>query len=197
MRKSIVIAFLLYSQSVSAGAGVASAHPLATEAGIKMLQQGGNAFDAAVAVTATLAVVEPAGSGIGGGGFWLLYDADTEKSVMLDGREKAPLKASRNMYLDENGEVIPGLSVDGALAAGIPGEPAALAWLAENYGALPLRTTLAPAIRLAEEGFYIAEKYRRAIRFRLEAIQAFPAAAEIFLKDGDVPRRCGDISQRR
>ena len=88
---------------VKAAAGVASAHPAATQAGIQILEQGGNAFDAAIAVTSTIAVVEPAGSGIGGGGFWLLYDAASGDTVMLDGREKAPLAATRDMYLDDQG----------------------------------------------------------------------------------------------
>ena len=113
-------------------AAVASAHPLATKAGVKILQQGGNAFDAAVAVTAALAVVEPDSSGLGGGGFWLLHRVSDNKQVMIDGREKAPLAAKRDMYLDVNGEVIANASVDGPLAAGIPGVPAALEHLAKN-----------------------------------------------------------------
>ena len=136
-----------------ADAGVASAHPMATAAGIEVLKQGGNAFDAAIAISATLAVVEPAGSGMGGGGFWLLYDADKEQSIMLDGREKAPLAATRDMYLDSKGEIIKGLSIDGPLAAAIPGQPAALAWLASHYGSMPLSMTLKPAIDAASNGF--------------------------------------------
>ena len=80
---------------------VATAHPLATQAGLEILQQGGNAFDAAVAVTAVLAVVEPYASGLGGGGFWLLHVEDENRNVMIDGREVAPLTATRDMYLDE------------------------------------------------------------------------------------------------
>jgi len=109
---------------------VASAHPLATRAGMTILDGGGNAFDAAVAVSAALAVVEPYSSGIGGGGFWLLHRAVDGKRVMLDGRERAPLAAHRDMYLDKQGEVVPGLSMDGPLSAAIPGEPAALVHLA-------------------------------------------------------------------
>ena len=117
-------------------AAIASAHPLATEAGIEILQKGGNAFDAAIAVTSTLAVVEPYGSGIGGGGFWLLHEEKNNRDIMLDGRERAPLLATRDMYLDETGDVIKGASVNGPLAAGIPGVPAALEHLAKNYGQL-------------------------------------------------------------
>ncbi len=187
--KFIFVAFIatLFSHNAFPAAGVASAHPVATAAGIKILELGGNAFDAAVAITSTLAVVEPMGSGMGGGGFWLLYDADEEKSVMLDGREKAPLAATADMYLDENGEVIKNLSISGALAAGIPGEPAALVWLAENYGKLPLTITLLPAIDAASNGFLVTQKYRKSLEWRLETITASPTATEIFLLDGRIP----------
>ncbi|MDR9435499.1 MAG: gamma-glutamyltransferase [Thiohalophilus sp.] len=168
-------------------AAVASAHPLATGAGLEILDAGGNAFDAAVAVSATLAVVEPYSSGLGGGGFWLLHDADSGRNIMLDGREKAPLQAHRDMYLDEQGNVIEGLSVDGPLAAGIPGEPAALVHLAEHYGRLPLARSLAPAIRAAREGFEVTPHYRRMAGFRLEVLRRSPAAAAIFLLNNEVP----------
>jgi len=168
-------------------AAVASAHPMATRAGMEILQAGGNAFDAAVAVSATLAVVEPYSSGMGGGGFWLLQAGDGSDAVMIDGRETAPGKASRNMYQDKNGKVIANLSVNGALAAGIPGQPAALVHIAKNYGRLPLRTTLAPAIRAARQGFKVTPQYRRMAGFRLEALQASPAAAKVFLHNNQVP----------
>ena len=168
-------------------AAIASAHPLATRAGMEILAAGGNAFDAAVAVSAALAVVEPTGSGLGGGGFWLLHRASDGHEVMIDGRERAPLAAHRDMYLDNSGEVIPRLSVDGPLAAAIPGEPAALVHLARKYGRLPLAKSLAPAIRLARDGFPVDEHYRRAAKFRLKILRASPAAAAIFLQDNDVP----------
>jgi len=168
-------------------AAIASAHPLATQAGMEILADGGNAFDAAVAVSAALAVVEPYSSGIGGGGFWLLHRARDRFDVMVDGREKAPLAARRDMYLDADGEVISGLSVDGALAAGIPGEPAALVHIARHYGRLPLERSLQPAIRLARQGFKVDEHYRRLAQFRLAALQNDPEAADIFLQDDEVP----------
>ena len=171
---------------------VASAHPLATEAGHEILRQGGNAFDAAVAVSAVLAVVEPYSSGIGGGGFWLLHRARDGYETMIDGREKAPLSAHRDLYLDASGQVIPGLSINGPLAAGIPGEPAALVHISGRYGRLPLKQALAPAIRLAREGFEVDAYYRRMAAWRLEALRASPAAAEIFLKRGELPET-GDV----
>lgn len=168
-------------------AAIASAHPLATQAGMEILGAGGNAFDAAVAVSAALAVVEPYSSGFGGGGFWLLHRESDGFDVMVDGREKAPLAATRNMYLDSSGNVVPGLSVDGALAAGIPGEPAALVHIAERYGRLPLKRSLAAAIRLARDGFPVDEHYRRMAGFRLAALQDDEAAAGVFLQDDEVP----------
>ncbi len=171
----------------SAQASVVSAHPLATDAGIEILNKGGNAFDAAIAVTATLAVVEPYGSGIGGGGFWLLHLGEDNRDVMIDGRERAPLKASRDMYLDEDGNVIPGASINGPLAAGIPGTPAAIGHLARNYGKLPLTVTLATAIRHATNGFKTGEHYQRMAAFRENVLNASADAARIFLRNNKAP----------
>ena len=136
-------------------AAVASAHPLATAAGLEVLGRGGNAFDAAVAVSAALAVVEPNGSGLGGGGFYLLHRAGDGKQVVVDAREVAPAAATRDMFLDAAGNPVAGLSTRHAKAAGIPGEPAGWQHLARDYGRLPLAASLAPAIRLAREGFVI------------------------------------------
>ena len=169
-------------------AAVASAHPLATQAGMEMLTAGGNAFDAAVGVTAVLAVVGPHGSGRGGGGFWLLHRESDGLDVMIDGRERAPLAATRDMYLDDNGDVVPGLSINGALAAGIPGEPAALVHISERYGKLPISHTLAPAIRIAREGFETNAQYNRLAQFRLADIRSDPETARIFLQDDDIPQ---------
>lgn len=174
---------------------IASAHPLATAAGMKILKDGGNAFDAAVAVSAALAVVEPYSSGLGGGGFWLLHRAEDQFEVMIDGREKAPLAASRDMYLDDAGEIIDGLSIDGALAAGIPGEPAALAHIAAHYGRLPLKQTLQPAIVFAEQGFPVNKIYRSMIGFRADAIQQAGDGGKIFLHDLKSPELGQTIRQ--
>jgi len=169
-------------------AAIASAHPLATQAGHEILAAGGNAFDAAVTVSAVLAVVEPYSSGMGGGGFWLLHRAKDGFETMLDGRERAPLAAHRDLFLNNQGEVIPNLSINGALAAGIPGQPAALIHLAEKYGRLPLKQTFAAAIRLAHEGFLVDDHYRRMAQWRLDALRQSPSAASLFLVDGDIPQ---------
>lgn len=189
---AVVFAAPLWAESATTSArppaaAVASAHPLATAAGQEILAAGGNAFDAAVAVSATLAVVEPYSSGLGGGGFWLLHRSADGHEVMIDGRETAPGAARRAMYQDANGKVIAGRSVDGPLAAGIPGEPAALEYLAKHYGRLPLARSLEPAIRAARDGFAVDEHYRRMARFRLKVLRASPAATRSFLADGEVP----------
>ncbi len=168
-------------------AAIASAHPLATAAGHEILAQGGNAFDAAVAVAATLAVVEPHGSGLGGGGFWLLHRAADGFETMVDGRERAPLAATEKMYLDAAGNPIPRKSLDGALAAAIPGTPAALVHVAQKYGRLSLAKTLAPAIRHAREGFTATQAYQKWARIRLDALRASPAAAHVYLRSYEVP----------
>jgi len=169
-------------------AAIASAHPLATRAGFAILQQGGNAFDAAVAVSAALAVVEPSGSGLGGGGFWLLHRASDSRQVMLDGRERAPFAARRDMYLDAAGHADPKASINGPLAAGIPGMPAAIVHLAERYGRLALKQSLAPAIGYARYGFPVDEGYLQLIGFRLPIIQKYKSSADIFLRDGELPQ---------
>jgi len=191
-----LIFFLPAAVAAPPRAAIASAHPLATEAGFEILEKGGNAFDAAVAVSAALAVVEPAGSGLGGGGFWLLHRASDGKTVMLDGRERAPLAARPDMYRDEEGKPAPDKSINGALSAGIPGMPAALAHLAEHYGRLPLSDDLAPAIRYAEEGFSIGERHRRLLSFRADVLRRSKAAADIFLGEGNVPKVGASLIQR-
>ena len=168
-------------------AAIASAHYLATEAGHEILGQGGNAFDAAIAVSAALAVVEPTSSGIGGGAFWLLHRASDGFQVMVDGREQAPGAAHKDMYLDEEGNVNRDLAVNGPLAGAIPGEVAGLEHLAKNYGRLPLSTSLQPAIRLATEGFPVDKKYNAMMGWRAKTIKLWPAAAEYLLADGEVP----------
>lgn len=177
----------LISTFQSENFAVASAHPLATQAGIKILQQGGNAFDATVAVTAVLAVVEPYASGLGGGGFWLLHLAEEDKDVMIDGREVAPLAATRDMYIDTQGKASD-QSVNGPLAAGIPGTPAALVHIAEKYGQLPLQYSLSAAIQLARNGFAVSEFYNSRASVVLERLKSFPQTAEIFLQQGKVPQ---------
>ena len=165
---------------------VASAHPLATQAGIEMLDAGGNAFDAAVAVSAVLSVVEPHSSGIGGGGFWLLYRHSDGLETFVDGRETAPRAASAGMYLDAQGKADAKLSTTGALAAAIPGQPAAFDHVARKYGRLPLEQLLRPAIRAAREGFEVDAKLARV--FEAMRPRFSPEAVRVFAQQGRPPR---------
>jgi gamma-glutamyltranspeptidase/glutathione hydrolase len=167
---------------------IASAYPLASEAGQEILAAGGNAFDAAVAVSAALAVVEPSSSGLGGGGFYLLHRQPDGLETMLDAREKAPGAATRDMYLDKDGNEMQGASVSGPLSAAIPGEPAAFDYLARKYGKLPLRQSLAPAIRLARQGYPLYARLQGGIRFKRDILLRSPEAARAFLTpQGEVP----------
>lgn len=169
-------------------AAIASAYPLATEAGEAILAKGGNAFDAAVAVSAALAVVEPTSSGLGGGGFYLIHRQTDGLETMLDAREKAPGAATRDMYLDSAGNPIEDASTDGPLSAAIPGEPAAFEYLARKLGKLPLAVSLAPAIRLAREGFPLYARVQGAIRYKRDQLLKSPDTARVFLTaDGQVP----------
>ena len=190
----LLLALFAWTGPVTAGAApaepgraaIASAHPLATQAGMEILEAGGNAFDAAVAVSAALGVVEPYSSGLGGGGFWLLHRAADGRQVVVDARETAPGAAHAGMYLDERGDPVPGLSLNGPLAAGIPGAPAALVHVTEQYGRLPLARSLAPAIRFAREGFPLYERMHRGLSYKAEQLRRWPGTGS-FLPDGEVP----------
>src|SRR5262245_14938824 len=171
-----------------AQAAIASAHPLATAAGHEILRRGGNAFDAAVAVAAALAVVEPYASGLGGGGLWLLHRASDGRQVMVDARETAPAKATPELYLDAAGKPARAASTQGGTAAAIPGAPAALAHVAGRYGAISLADSLAPAARLAREGFEVDARYARAAAQRERFLQSRPDAARVYLQDGRAPQ---------
>jgi gamma-glutamyltranspeptidase/glutathione hydrolase len=178
----------LLAQAAPNQAAIASAHPAATVAGQETLAMGGNAFDAAVAIGAALAVAEPYSSGLGGGGFFLLREAGAQPTYrFLDARERAPLAAHVDLYR-RDGEVQQQLSLNGPLAAAIPGLPAALVLLAERFGQLPLRDSLAPAIRLARDGVGIDRVYRQRASWRLAALRDDPESARIFLdEDGEIP----------
>jgi len=176
------------SKSVPPGAVIASAHTLSTDAGMEIIRAGGNAFDAAIAVSAALSVVEPISSGIGGGGFFLLHDARTGSDVFVDARETAPESATPAAYLDDKGELNRDRSVNGPWSAGIPGLPAALVHLAERYGRLPLKTSLAPAIRIARDGFPIYARLEKGYHSRREVMERYRGTRAVFLADGTPPQ---------
>jgi gamma-glutamyltranspeptidase / glutathione hydrolase len=169
-------------------AAIASAHKLATDAGFEVLAQGGNAFDAAAAVAAALSVVEPQSSGIGGGGLFLLHRASDGKEAMIDARETAPAATDAKDYLNANGDLDQNKSWNGPSAAAIPGEAAGIVWLAQKYGKLPLAKSLAPAIRIAREGFQPDARFLGAVGERLDVIKRYPTSAALYLDNGAVPK---------
>lgn len=168
-------------------AAIASANFLATNAGFEVLGKGGNAFDAAVAVSATLAVVEQQSSGIGGGFMALLHRASDNRDVFIDAREAAPKAVDMKAYVGSDGKPNRDTSTNGPLSSGIPGEPAGLVWMAEHYGKLPLSTSLAPAIRIAREGFQPDARFLGAIEDRQAVLSRYPSSAAIYLPGGAVP----------
>ncbi|OJH37946.1 gamma-glutamyltransferase [Cystobacter ferrugineus] len=186
-RKSWALALGVFLAAGSAGAtrqyrggAVATAHPMASEAALKMLNKGGNAVDAAVAAAFTLAVVGPYHSGLGGGGFALVHDAKTGETRALDFREVAPQAATRDMYV-KDGKVVPGLSTDGALSVAVPGAVAGYLELLEKHGKLSRAVVLQPAIEAARAGFWVSPKYQAIAKARRDCLGQDPEAARIFL----------------
>ncbi len=176
------------------GSAIVSANALATDAGMEIIAAGGNAFDAAVAVASVLSVVESSSSGLGGGAIFLLHLADG-RELLLDGRETAPAESKNELFWDADGNLDRNLSVNGPLAAGIPGEPAALVHLAQKYGRLALARSLAPAIRIARDGFPVYPKWRKLLGARVEVMRRYPDAAAIFMPAGKLPELGDPIRQ--
>jgi gamma-glutamyltranspeptidase / glutathione hydrolase len=161
---------------------VTSVHELASRAGVEMLRSGGNAVDAAVATGFALAVVHPQAGNIGGGGFMLFRTAEG-KSHFIDFREKAPAAATENMYLDAQGNVIKDSSLVGYKAIGVPGSVAGLVYAEKQYGKLSIEKVMAPAIKLARDGFPLAYEDTQDLK-RDEYLAQFPESKRIFLRDG-------------
>ena len=168
---------------------VVSAHPLASIVGINILKKGGNAIDAAIATQLALAVVYPGAGNIGGGGFMVAH-LKNGNNVTLDYREKAPAKATRDMYLDEKGEPQMNLSQDGHLAAGVPGTVAGL-FASMKYASLPFKTLIQPAIDLAEKGFAITERQAVSLNSTRKEFVALNTSPVAFVKDS--AWKAGDI----
>jgi len=169
---------------------VVSAHELASQVGVEILQRGGNAVDAAVATGFALAVVYPAAGNLGGGGFMVIRWPDG-RATTLDFREKAPRRSHRDMYLDPKGQVIQGASTLGYLASGVPGSVAGLTLALEKYGTMKLKDVLKPAIRFAEKGFPVSYQFAEDLRRHADNFRNFPASARVFLKE-DQPYQEGD-----
>jgi gamma-glutamyltranspeptidase / glutathione hydrolase len=180
-----VAAFPSYAQQRGVGI-VVSDHPLATQAGTEILDRGGNAVDAAIATGFALAVVDQAASGLGGGGFMIIYEARDKRAHALDFRETAPEAAHADLYI-RNGKPVPSLSLTGALAVAVPGEVAGLLAAMKRFGSLPLTALMAPAIRLATEGFPLDAALRYAIERQASNMKKFPELGRVFLVKDEVP----------
>lgn len=170
---------------------VVTAQHLASEAGVEVLKKGGNAVDAAVAVGYALAVVYPNAGNIGGGGFMTIRFKDG-KSTFLDFRERAPLAATKTMYLDKDGNPVKGASLDGYLAVGVPGSVAGFEMAREKYGTLPRQDLMAPAIAYAKDGFILDQGDAASFASNAARLAKDPAAAAIFLKPDGKPYGAGE-----
>ena len=202
---SVLLSVLLASQALPASRSpvrakngmVVTAHPAASEAGVSMLKSGGNAVDAAVAAALVAGVVEPYSSGIGGGGFMLIYLAEKKKVIVIDYRETAPRAAHRDMFLDENGNVIHEASLVGHRAAGTPGTVGGLTLAAAQYGKLPFAVAAEPAIRWAGEGFRAHEAFVAASREMYKVLARYDETARIFLDQDREPFAFGELVVQR
>ncbi|WP_069132607.1 gamma-glutamyltransferase [Rhodohalobacter halophilus] len=171
---------------------VTSAEKHASEAGLKILREGGNAIDAAVAVQFALAVTLPRAGNIGGGGFMVLHTADGEINT-LDFREKAPSRATRDMYLDEDGEYISEMSKIGGLASGVPGTVDGMVTALERYGTLALEIVLEPAIQLAEKGYQLSHSQARSLNSAANRLREFEGSRQVFIKPDGTEWQAGDL----
>lgn len=194
LRAAVAAALVLAGASASHAASqapvaaehgmVVSAQHLATKVGVDVLKRGGNAVDAAVAVGYALAVVYPAAGNLGGGGFMTVQLADGRKTF-LDFREKAPLAATANMYLDKDGNVIKGLSTNGHLAVGVPGTVSGMEYAREKYGTMKRADLIAPSIQLADKGFALEQGDIDMLRTSTNDFKKDPVSGAIFLNKGE------------
>ena len=183
------------SQQASAGLVVADSE-LASQAGMEILKRGGNAVDAAIATALALSVVDQASSGLGGGGFMVIYRAKDKKSFALDFRETAPAASRRELYL-KDGKPVPAASLTGPLAVAVPGEAAGLIEVRKKFGTLPLAVLAAPAVKLAAEGFPLDATLRVAIERGVNNLKRFADLGRVYMPNGEVPKEGELIRQPR
>lgn len=170
---------------------VVSTSSYASKVGVDILKQGGNAIDAAVAVGFALAVTYPSAGNLGGGGFMVIHLSDG-KNIAIDFREKAPLSAHRDMYLNESGEFVPELSMYGATSAGVPGSVAGLIYALEKYGTLSLSEVIQPAINLAKKGFQLEQRDSIYFSNAIPLFSKYPSSEKVFTKNG-LPYSTGEL----
>lgn len=200
----LILLFLLLPVAAQAQTGwskgydsgiVVSATEQASQVGVDILKAGGNAIDASIAVHFALAVTFPAAGNIGGGGFMVVRFPDGS-STTLDFRETAPAAASRDMYLDANGNIIEGLSLFGHLASGIPGSVDGMTQAWEQYGSLPWKTLIEPSIKLAREGFPLGWQEANGLNRSKERFSNYEGSRKIFVKNDGTPWKEGDLFQQ-
>lgn len=175
--------------AVGSGGAVSSVNPYASQAGLDVLRRGGNAVEAAVATAAALGVVEPYSAGIGGGGFFVYYDAATRKVRTIDGRETAPARMRSDSFVDPaTGKPIPfPEAVNSGLSVGVPGTPATWQKALKDWGTVSLASALRPATRIADEGFVVNEEFRAQTAMNEDRFRDFTSTADLFLPDGELP----------
>ncbi|HOV19623.1 MAG TPA: gamma-glutamyltransferase, partial [Ottowia sp.] len=170
---------------------VATEQELASKIGLDVLKSGGNAVDAAVAIGFALAVALPNAGNVGGGGFMMVYDAKTAKTVAVDFREVGPAAASRDMYLDASGKVIDGKSLYTHYAIGVPGTVAGMTHALQKWGTQPLTKLLRPSIELAEKGYPVSETLAKVLQQETKNMGKWPATKAIYWRNG-APLKAGD-----
>ena len=176
-----LILLVFYSSHIKAESyAVASRHHIATDIGIKVLEEGGNAIDAAVAVAFALAVVNPSAGNLGGGGFMLIHLAEKTETISIDYRERAPIRSFEKMFQDDSGKIVKGLSLNSILASGVPGTVSGLFYASEKFGTYDIKDLINPSIELAREGFTLSSfqannlnKYKQKFSKNKEAKKIF------------------------
>ncbi len=182
----------IFTPTIAKHGMVVTGEEIAAQIGVEVLQKGGNAVDAAVTIGFVKAVTYPRAGNIGGGGFMLIYSAKTKTVIAIDYREKAPLNATRDMFLDKKGNVDSKLSRFSYLSAGVPGTVAGMAMALEKYGTLSLADALAPAIAIAEKGFIITPAFSNDIKKMAKRFKKHPTTAAIFFKSDGSFYQAGD-----
>ena len=187
----LILLFFYSAIAKAESYAVATRHHLATDIGMNVLEEGGNAIDAAVAVAFALSVVNPSAGNLGGGGFMLIHVAETNETLSIDYRERAPLKSFEKMFLDDSGKVIKGLSLNSILASGVPGTVSGMFYAAEKFGTINIKSLINPSIELARKGFILSafqannlNKYKKKFSKNKEAKKIFTRPKGFF--EGDI-----------
>ncbi len=187
-----LILLVFYSSHIKADSyAVASRHHIATDIGIKVLEEGGNAIDAAVAVAFALAVVNPSAGNLGGGGFMLIHLAEKTETISIDYRERAPIKSFEKMFQDDSGQIVKGLSLNSILASGVPGTVSGLFYASEKYGTYDIKDLINPSIELAREGFTLSSFQANNLNKHKQKFSKNKEAKKIFTRPNGFSK--GDI----